>query len=203
MKKVKQLTYQKNNYIVTFDDGKQIEVVEDIVVKYRLVKDKELSIEEYKNLEKEISYSNYYAKLLKYINSYSKSKYEYVQYLKRIETPHNFIDDIITDLENKKYIDDLRYAKQATNYYLKQGYGKKMIAYKLKESHVESSYIEEALLQIDEEIYLNLIINLAQKKIKSLKVMDYKNKQKLINYLLNRGYDYEIINIALQNLIQE
>lgn len=203
---VKQLkSAGKEQYRVLFDTGKECLVSEDIVVKYRLVKDKELEYKEYQNLLKEISLATYYNRLLKYALAYIKSTKEYTGYLRKIETPEEYISPIIQDLTEKKVIDDLRYAEMATRHYLDLGYGKQNISYRLKESGVVSDIISEVVSKIEDEFYHSCLLKLIRKKIKSLKgELDFKAKQKIITYAFSHGFEYpliqEILNTELDRL---
>lgn len=198
---VKSLTVLgKGKYEVLFDNNVKIIVSEDFVVKHRLVKGKELTSKEFKGIENELKYSTYYLRCLKYACSYSKSKYEYGKYLERIETPTEYIPLILEELEVKKYIDDRRYARDATRHFLNQGYGKRLIVYRLKEAMVDFLLIEEAISEIDEDEYFVVVKQLAEKRMKKSNIESYKERQKLVAYMYNKGFDISLINAAIEQI---
>ena len=56
------------------------------------------------------------------------------------------------------------------------------------------------MLEIDDKTYLNTLKKLLQKKNNISKETIYIAKMKLINYLVNRGYEYDLIRDALVEL---
>ena len=57
------------------------------------------------------------------------------------------------------------------------------------------------MLEIDDKTYLITLKELLQKKNDILKETNsYKRKMKLIRYLVNRGYEYDLIHDALVEL---
>ena len=80
-------------------------------------------------------------------------------------------------------------------------WGKLKIRMALKKREVNFKCIDFAMLEIDEKTYLNTLRELLQKKNDILKETNlYKRKMKLINYLVNRGYEYDLIHDALVEL---
>ena len=71
---VTSLKFKKNKYEVTFSNDEKIVCNEDMIVKFRLVKGKELSLDTYKNIRISASYFDFYDKALSYIAKGPKSK---------------------------------------------------------------------------------------------------------------------------------
>ncbi len=193
MIRVADLKKDKSLYEVQFENGVALKVDEDFVVKYRLVKNKEIDDAIYKEIIKEASYNSYKNKLIRYASTYLKSRYQYSLYLKKISTPTWAIDLILDELQESKIINDEFYAKSLIEHYLNLGYGEKYIEYKLKESRVESEIINNCVYSISDEIYKESIR-------KYLKKNNKKDIKALTRALLNRGFNYQLINECLNSI---
>jgi regulatory protein len=100
-------------------------------------------------------------------------------------------DVIIESLLKDKFIDEKRYAQ----FYVKDKFyfnkwGKIKIEYALKQKNISSENIKNALDEIPEIDYHNLLENELIKKIKTLKDKDeYTIKSKLIRFAISRGFE--------------
>ena len=183
--KVKDLKEEKKNlYKVEIAEQAYL-FVTDTVLKYRLVKGKEVTnIDEIINFNNKILYLN---KIRNYALKYPKSIYNLKLYLKE---KYEDIDSeyIINILINEGIIDDKRYA---LNKY-----------YALKSKNYGQAYIINYLLykdHIDKEIINNIIENdkaeIDLKPLIAKLLIKYKgDKAKVINYLLRKGHKYMILN---------
>lgn len=80
-------------------------------------------------------------------------------------------------------------------------WGKKRIAIELQSKNIDVQKIQQSLQQIDEGMYLLKLEEMLEKKLKSIKETDnYIKKQKLIQFAMQKGYEYEIISEALKNI---
>ena len=80
-------------------------------------------------------------------------------------------------------------------------WGKRKISFALKEKKV-SEYLIRKALKIDEEEYFNTLRKLAAKKYSSGKTESFLvRKKKTFDYLLQKGYEPELINQAIGALI--
>ena len=71
----------------------------------------------------------------------------------------------------------------------------------LKENNFLNETVQQSLLQIDEGMYLIKLQDVLEKKNRQLKETDaFKRKQKLIQFAMQKGYEYEIINEAMKNI---
>ena len=111
------------------------------------------------------------------------------------------LEKIINTLKEEKFIDHQRYATAFANDKLKfNHWGKKKIKYALKLKFIEEEFIEEAINQIDENYYNEILEEEIAKKLKSLIKKDKATqKQKLIYYLLNKGFEYGKVFEFIEN----
>ena len=200
---VSNLKQLKNkNYLVTID-GNDYKFDEEIILKYRLVKGKEL---DEKTLNEAILKNNiaiYYNKALNYAAKYQKGSNEIYDYLKKYELEDKDIYQIIDKLKDIKIINDDKLINDLVSSLVYNGNGINMIKEKLYQKKFNSNLIDEALKQINYEDYYDALNKLAIKAKEKYKKEEneYKKKIKIKNYLLQRGYTYsdiENINKALE-----
>ncbi|MBQ9900454.1 MAG: RecX family transcriptional regulator [Acholeplasmatales bacterium] len=191
---VKNLKKNKNKYIVTIDNT-DYTFSENIIVKYRLVKGKEIDNQTLKSAISENHYDSLYLKAERYAINYRKSEKEIVRYLKNKECDNQTIQKIVSKLRSLKLIDDSSLVIDLANSLVKKYNGKKMIEAKLKEKGINDELIDMALDNIDYDLYINYLEKLY------LKVKDKYNKfdddyiriNKIKAYLISRGYSYNDI----------
>lgn len=192
---VKNLKKSKNKYIVTIDDS-DYKFSENIVVKYRLVKGKEIDNNTLKSAISENDYDSLYLKAEKYAINYRKSEKEIVRYLKNKDCDNQTIQKIITKLRSLKLIDDSSLVIDLANSLVKKYNGKKMIEAKLIQKGINNELIDMALDKIDYDLYIKYLEKLYLKiKDKYNKYDDYMRINKIKSYLISRGYSYNDISL--------
>ena len=105
-------------------------------------------------------------------------------------------DEIIQNLLSDDFINEQRYASAVVNDKIKfSKWGKAKVTYFLKEKGISNDIIMEALQNIIDADYEEIVTKELEKKNKSLKVTDsYQKKQKLLSFAYQRGYDIELTN---------
>ena len=111
-------------------------------------------------------------------------------------------DLLIIELIEFNFLNEERYARSfARGKFRIKKWGKLKIRMALKKREVYFKCIDFAMSEIDDKTYLNTLKELLQKKNDILKETNlYKRKMKLINYLVNRGYEYDLISDCLVEL---
>ena len=194
---VTNLKKNRNNYLVTINN-QEYELLEETVIKYRVIKDASFD-----NLEEILTFNEtakYISDMKKYVARYQKSKYNYFLYFKNKykELEENVIIEILDDLENKKIINDYNYAASKVNSLL----NKKNSIYFIRETliydKVNTDIIDEILNEIETDDSNN-IKSLISKLDKKYQKYDIKTrKQKIIKYLLTKGFKYNDIKQNLE-----
>lgn len=103
---------------------------------------------------------------------------------------------IVEQLEMEKYLDEDRYARSyVRGRFGTRKWGKLKIGQHLKAKGVDSQLINQAVNEeIDEDAYEEALEGLLAKKMQSEKEQDpYKRKAKIINHLLTKGYESDLI----------
>ena len=105
-------------------------------------------------------------------------------------------DEIIASLIEEDYLNEERFAMQfAGGKYRVKQWGQVKIKYELKQRMVSDYSIKKALKQINEKEYISTLNKLAEKRYASLKNEQWMvRKKKTIDYLLQRGFEMDLIN---------
>jgi regulatory protein len=122
-----------------------------------------------------------------------------MQYWHLSQTDQNAI---VNQLIEEKYIDETRYTEAyVRDKFIFNKWGKYKIRFQLKQKQVNPNLIEDALEQISDEDYTETIQALIQSKIRQVKAKnDYERKNKLLRFLVQRGFEMEPSNKVLDTL---
>jgi len=111
-------------------------------------------------------------------------------------------DKIIDYLVKEKFLDDARYA----TFYVRDkfrfnGWGKIKLRMMLRQKDLPLAIIEEALNQIDPDLYKQTCTRLISEKSASLKESNqFKRKGKLFRFAAQRGFETDLIHQILSYL---
>jgi regulatory protein len=116
--------------------------------------------------------------------------------------PSDDAQKIIKALIAEKFIDEERYACFfVRDKFRFNQWGRVKIVFMLKSKKIPSAIIDEALQEIDDEAYLDLLIKLFQEKSKKTRfINEYDKKGKLMRFAQSRGFEFETINEALKTI---
>ena len=144
-------------------------------------------------------------KLKHYCTYQERSHYEVKQKLYELGVRTNDHDEIIASLIDEDYLNEERFAIQfAGGKFRMKQWGKKKILYALREKKVSDYSIKKALAEINEDDYLVVLKKLAEEKYNLLKdEQPMDRKKKTIDYLIQKGYEYENVNNALSSLAEK
>ncbi len=109
--------------------------------------------------------------------------------------------EIIKELTELQYIDNLRYATLfASGRMHIKGWGKQKIMYALRAKQIDEKHIQEAISKLDSNDYKQNLEKQAEKWMRTQTITNsYEQKQKLVRYLLNKGYEYADIQEFLKH----
>jgi len=105
------------------------------------------------------------------------------------------IDHILLELIQENYLNEERFARTyVRGKFYHNKWGKQKIIQGLKNHKIYPNLIEKALTEIPPEDYENMIRHLIKQKKSSLKQHNkYQNRQKIIHFMLQKGYEYSDI----------
>lgn len=199
---MKIVKYKKNRhgkYDVYLDDGRELSLYEDVILKFDLLLTKEVldsQIEEINNLNFE--YDVYYIALKSIQNRY-RSTFELITLLKNKEYPEDLIDKAISKLISQGYLNDRSFAKAyINNQMVTTNHGPNRIMGDLGNKKIDSDIIRSEIEVFTEDMQKERIRKIIEKGIKSNRTRGGSVlKNKIINDLINYGYDYSIINSVI------
>ena len=193
IKKFKKLT--NGQYSILLDDDSALNLHEDLILKYDLLLTKEIDntmidvfLEENK---KYMAYSD----ALKYLGIRMRSTKEIYDFLNKKMYSKKIIDEVVSKLKKEKYLSDSVYAL----YYVSDKInlssdGPYKIIKELEKKGITSEDINSSILKFNNELQIEKIDHLIQKQMKSNRNKSVLLlKKKILEYLINIGYDRSII----------
>lgn len=137
------------------------------------------------------------SKLEKYCLYQDRYPKEIENKIKEYTQDLELIKKIIEYLTNENFLNEERYVKNFINGKINiKKWGKNKIIYELKNKNISNYNIEIGIANIDYNVYIENITHLYNKKKKEM-----KNLNKIIKYLLSKGYEIDLINKILYKSI--
>lgn len=212
MPTITKIDSQKNNkdrYSIYVDGSYAFPVSLNVLSKFDLKKDQELTPELKEEIINEETYDKYLSKALDFLNYKIRTKKEIEDRLYRylykdikdkavIEDLHN---RIINQIEDMGLIDDGNYASAYVE-------GKKLKSsppgrYKIQrfllKKGVDKKIIEKHLNDYSQELELKGAKEYAEKKMRKLDAKAVKDKKKLWDYLYRKGYSSDVIRAIVDS----
>ena len=140
---------------------------------------------------------------LRIIEKSSKTEKEVRDKLKLKGYEDNAINKSIEFLKEYNFINDNNYIKAFISYKLKSE-GSQKIKYALIQKGIAKEIIHEELSNLNKENEKNIAINIAKKKfdiIKKKETDNYKISGKLYRYLISKGFEYDITNDVVKEIM--
>lgn len=109
---------------------------------------------------------------------------------------------ILIHLIQNDFLNEERFAQSfARGKFRIKKWGRKRIVQELKLRNITSYNVKSGLKEIDEGDYLNTLKDLAENRFSQIKESNpYRKKQKLYQYLYNRGFESDLIQQTMKNL---
>ncbi|MDF1574552.1 MAG: regulatory protein RecX [Bacteroidales bacterium] len=119
--------------------------------------------------------------------------------LKNWKVTREDADRILDLLKKENFLDDQRYATHyVSDKFRFNGWGKIKLSAMLSQKGISKDVIEEAMNQIDPELYKQACARLIREKSASLRESNpYKKKGKLFRYAAQRGFESDLIHQIL------
>jgi len=208
MKRITSIEVQKNNQdrVSIFLDNKFAFGLDmTLYLKYNLKKDMELEEDFIETILKaeEINKSLNYA--ISLLSRKDRTKREIEDKLLNKGYDIEVVGKVLDKLKEYNYINDEIYCEKYINDKIKfTKYGKNKIKANLYAKGVDKDIISRKIIEIDNNFEYDRALELARKKLPSLQKYDkFKIKAKLGNYLISKGFDYDVVNKVINNVIRE
>lgn len=114
-------------------------------------------------------------------------------------------EKLIRELTEEEFINVERYARGfARGKFRMKKWGKGRIRMELKMREIPKDLIRKGLTEIDPEEYYDTLLTQTEKKWNSVKETDpYKKKYKVIQYLMSKGFEMDLVKEAIESLTDD
>ena len=136
-------------------------------------------------------------KLANYCAYQDRCHWEVEQKMREFNLISEAQDEILIYLIQNDFLNEERFAKSfARGKFYQKNWGKNKIRIELKKRKIPTKLIETGLKEINENDYSKTLSQLFEKKKEALKSEreSFRKKTKIRNYLLQKGYEFELIN---------
>ncbi len=200
MKILKYKKTTKDRYKISLDDGRELLLYEDVILKFELLLKKEILSNDMLEIEMFNQECEVYQVALTSINNRFKSVYDTREFLLKKEYPGEMIDRTILKLESQGYLNDRLFAKSyINNQIVTTNKGPYKIKRELGEHRVDNSIIDEEIGVFDLETQLEKIKKVANRLYKSNRNKGGAIlKKKIVSDLVNLGYDTSVISRVVE-----
>lgn len=203
---VTNISYSKSKEVfeVVFEDETKLLLNYNIFEKYKVSVDMDFSENEIQEMKYFSDIERAKSRAINYISGKLKTKYEVRLKLTEKDFTEDIIDEVIDILEKEEYLNDRLYCevfiedKKQLN-----GYGKNKIKSLLIQKGISKSVFEDFLDEFEYEEEFDNALKMGIKKLNLLSNEEdiFKKKQKLINYLVYRGFSFDVINDVLREIL--
>jgi regulatory protein len=121
--------------------------------------------------------------------------------LLQLGSPRGDIQRLLGVLEHEGFLDEGRFARAyARGKFNQKGWGRLKIKEALRGKRVADDLIDDALELIEKDAYAEKILEIARKRLGAADLHDWEVQQKLRAYLEGKGYEWDVIDIAIKSL---
>ncbi len=112
-------------------------------------------------------------------------------------------DAIVESLISRRFVDDSRYAAAfVRDKYRFSRWGRRRITMALRQKNIDNDTIDEALEQIDEDEYNEILIHLIKAKSRTMEQpLSYDDRNRLYRFGITRGFETQLVAKAVKGLM--
>ena len=195
---ISRLVKKGSSVDIHFIDGTVLKAAYEIVVKHGLRKDDDIEENKIQQIKKSSDLFLIKNTAFRLLGRRIHSRYELKLKLIKRKYETALIEDVLTELHGKGYLDDEKYAEQYREEKIRINKSELILR------GISKEIIEEKLSQYEnKDEVLNNALLIATRKIKEIEnkgLTKIKVKQKIYSALLNRGYNPEIISQVIEQL---
>ncbi|MCA5011540.1 MULTISPECIES: recombination regulator RecX [unclassified Enterococcus] len=203
METITKITKDKGQfYLVWLSSGEKLRVSEDTLVRQRLLKGQELTETMIEQIKKAGSYDVGLQLSLNYLSYQLRSKKEILDHLKEKEILPEDRKKIVARLEEMNLLDDKSFSESYVRTLMRTSdKGPKMIEQQLKRKGLSDEDIQHGLTFYAMEDQVEVAAAAAQKAMKRYRTKSFREAlQKVQIHLMQKGFNREVIDLALEGL---
>lgn len=192
---IKQQQKRQDRYSI-YVDGKYVFSFSELELMNSGVRvGREVTPQELEELKERASEDKAYDRALNYLALRQRSEWEVREYLRRKDYASELAEKIVARLNEKKLIDDAAFARSWTeSRRMLKPISKRKLRLELQQKHIERSVIDQ-VLELDETDERTVLRELVAKK---RRLSRYQDEQKLMQYLIRQGFNYEDVKSVLR-----
>lgn len=197
---IKQQVKRQDRYSIYVDGKYVFSFSESELLNLALRISQEFDQEGLEQLKKTAIEDKAYTRSLDLLSRRSRSEWELRDYLRRKDYEPDVIEKIVTRLSERGYINDKKFAESwVNNRRLLKSTSKRKLNMELKQKRVPEEVINEVLAE-DETDERQVLRDLVAKKRQQSR---YHDTQKLMQYLMRQGFNYEDVKYVVSNNDEE
>lgn len=203
METITKITKDKGQfYLIWLTSGEKLRVSEDTLVRQRLLKGQELSEEMIEKIKKAGSYDVGLQMSLNYLSYQLRSKKEILDYLKEKEILPEDRKTIVIRLEEMNLLDDKNFSESYVRTLMRTSdKGPKIIEQQLKRKGLNDEDIQHGLTFYTMDEQVEVAKATAEKAMRRYRTKSFKDAlQKVQMHLMQKGFNREVIELALEEL---
>lgn len=201
--KIEQQKHDSKRFNIYIDNQFSIDVPLDVLIKLGLSKDQELTNEQWEELKKIELKNKIKEKAFEYLSFRPRSVAEMRDKLLSKGYPEDYVNQVIEELKNEKYLDDYDFALSWVEFRNQiRPSGRHVLKMELLKKGIDKAVIEDVLEKmIDKEEEIRLAKQAVSSRIKVYQSLsNYEFKQKITAFLARRGFSWEIIKEVIKEL---
>lgn len=187
----------KTKYRVYIDDEFAFVLYKGELFKYQIHKDEEISEETIAGIKKEVLVKRAKLRAMHLLNAMPRTEQQLREKLAQNEYPEDVIEAAVSYVKSFGYINDEAYIR---NFIIsrKNSKSKREIVMLLGQKGLRGELVDNIVEEMyAEESELSTIKEIMRKKRWNPSEMEEKEKQKMLAYLMRKGFSYEEIRRAL------
>lgn len=198
-------TGKKNKDMVSvfIDNEYAFSLPEEEYIRLALYEKTEITHNELEYIKREVLQKNAKSKALRYISLKLLTEHELFTKLKSKGFDDETVSLVVDELKAMGYVNDKIYAQKFVFERCKlKPKSKKMLKLELNNKGVTDDIIDEVLdnFEYDEEIVIERLI---KKKFGKYDLHEVKIENKIISFLMHRGFSYESVKSVLSNICSD
>lgn len=185
----------KRKVVVYVDEGESFPLYKGEIKRYGIGEMKELSDEDYRHILKDILIKRAKERAMHILQGGDRTEKQIREKLEKGRYPSAVIDEVIRFLLKYEYINDYDYSVSYIKTYSKNQ-SERLMRERLRQKGVDRDIIAIAMEDTMKEVGYDsqsIIIDILRKKKYNNDTADIKEKNRVISYLMRKGFKYEDI----------
>ncbi|MFO7448398.1 MAG: regulatory protein RecX [Ignavibacteriaceae bacterium] len=197
----------EKNVVVHLDNDEKLFLSYEVLMKNGLKKNDEVSESRFSFLVNQNQLYHIKQRAARYLGRRLHSVNELRIKLRQKGYDSTLIDTVLADLVDKNYLNDYEFSSLLADENIKNKlWGKNKLKAELIKKGIQSSVIDKIIAEkYPEGNDVENALSLAEKKLKQLSyrnLEEKKLKEKIMSYLFSRGYDYQTVNNAVEEVLR-